>query len=432
MIPWCISVHALRDFYRRLEREKERLKRLRHEERLLQVQERLKTLQLVELQPEKLRCTKLDKIRLLYEKQQLEELLFKLQQPLELQQPLSRLRRPAEKQRQEREENLIHHVARLLILLALWQKFLTLWQKLIERLLFFCKFSEFPNKRRPACTTMPWNIWPALVVLWGVCWMFYYPDSPTGVAQLQPLSTVEQTMLISSGKYFSNSSTCSVQLNFHADISNEWTEQPHLEHSFTSNETYWHASDTLEYGNPERLSSEYFAPLPAVDTQLVSSPDLRQIQNVVISDPFSFLDPYRNDSEQATFHQYLNSAENFNPGIVQFSDTPSRSTADHAAQLAISLPGISIGTFEGVGQIRPNDPQSVGIVEGDQCSGRTRATTSSAGVGSARSAERTAVPLHKSTTYMRSEEPPQNAEGKMICSRIECSNLTFTRRCDWK
>lgn len=35
--------------------------------------------------------------------------------------------------------------------------------------------SDFPNRRRPPCTTMPWNIWPALVVLWGVCWMFYSP-----------------------------------------------------------------------------------------------------------------------------------------------------------------------------------------------------------------------------------------------------------------
>ncbi|KAH8752890.1 hypothetical protein F5882DRAFT_419559 [Hyaloscypha sp. PMI_1271] len=33
-------------------------------------------------------------------------------------------------------------------------------------------FSEFPNSMRPPCTTMPWTIWPALVVLWGVCWMF--------------------------------------------------------------------------------------------------------------------------------------------------------------------------------------------------------------------------------------------------------------------
>lgn len=33
--------------------------------------------------------------------------------------------------------------------------------------------SEFPQNIRHPCTTMPWTIWPALVVLWGVCWMFY-------------------------------------------------------------------------------------------------------------------------------------------------------------------------------------------------------------------------------------------------------------------
>lgn len=32
--------------------------------------------------------------------------------------------------------------------------------------------SEFPSGQRYLCTTMPWTIWPALVVLWGVCWMF--------------------------------------------------------------------------------------------------------------------------------------------------------------------------------------------------------------------------------------------------------------------
>ena len=32
---------------------------------------------------------------------------------------------------------------------------------------------EFHGNRRYLCTTMPWVIWPALVVLWGVCWMFY-------------------------------------------------------------------------------------------------------------------------------------------------------------------------------------------------------------------------------------------------------------------
>lgn len=35
---------------------------------------------------------------------------------------------------------------------------------------------EYPGGIRHLCTTMPWTIWPALVVLWGVCWMFVAPE----------------------------------------------------------------------------------------------------------------------------------------------------------------------------------------------------------------------------------------------------------------
>ena len=34
-------------------------------------------------------------------------------------------------------------------------------------------FTEWPNNHRPLSTTWPWNIKPSLLVLWGVCWMFY-------------------------------------------------------------------------------------------------------------------------------------------------------------------------------------------------------------------------------------------------------------------
>ena len=34
-------------------------------------------------------------------------------------------------------------------------------------------FAEWPNGQRPLNTTWPWNVKPSLVVLWGVCWMFY-------------------------------------------------------------------------------------------------------------------------------------------------------------------------------------------------------------------------------------------------------------------
>lgn len=34
-------------------------------------------------------------------------------------------------------------------------------------------YTEWPSGRRPLSTTWPWNIKPSLLVLWGVCWMFY-------------------------------------------------------------------------------------------------------------------------------------------------------------------------------------------------------------------------------------------------------------------
>jgi hypothetical protein len=37
------------------------------------------------------------------------------------------------------------------------------------------RFLTFPDNLRRSCTTMPWTIWPTLVVLWGVCWMFCGP-----------------------------------------------------------------------------------------------------------------------------------------------------------------------------------------------------------------------------------------------------------------
>ena len=49
------------------------------------------------------------------------------------------------------------------------QRWLNLFALFLSRFFFF----EFPNNLRHLCTTMPWSIWPALVVLWGVCWMFY-------------------------------------------------------------------------------------------------------------------------------------------------------------------------------------------------------------------------------------------------------------------
>lgn len=102
---------------------------------------RLVDIQLKELRPKELRLVELKELLLVEEWWLLEQ------------------GRPFEEGRRRRE-GLIH------VFLAV------LWEGFLEILLFLCNFSEFPNKHRPHCTTMPWNIRPALVVLWGVCWMF--------------------------------------------------------------------------------------------------------------------------------------------------------------------------------------------------------------------------------------------------------------------
>jgi len=54
-----------------------------------------------------------------------------------------------------------------------FEKLLSLLARISCPLLLCFALLGFPNRLRPPCTTMPWTIWPALVVLWGVCWMFY-------------------------------------------------------------------------------------------------------------------------------------------------------------------------------------------------------------------------------------------------------------------
>jgi hypothetical protein len=216
---------------------------------------------------------------------------------------------------------------------------------------------------------------------------------------------------------------------FHADIDNELTEHYQHQHSVTSNDQGWdfrgwdlpdwHFSGHPEYGNLQRLHPESFASLPATNSQLISTAEVAPLQNILAApDPFSFPGQHLNVSEPAG--QWVE------PGLIYFS---SGSTAD---QLAISLPGTTIETFEGAGLALPIDRQTTSIAEGNQPKGNAQLPARSARAGSARWIEQTADLPHKSTTYKRSEEPPQNAEGKMICKHIECSNLTFNRRCDWK
>jgi len=54
-------------------------------------------------------------------------------------------------------------------------------------------FFEFPDARHPLNTTWPWtDIRPALVILWGVCWMFYDYYNESSQSSNTPQLTLEE------------------------------------------------------------------------------------------------------------------------------------------------------------------------------------------------------------------------------------------------
>ena len=71
--------------------------------------------------------------------------------------------------RQAAQEAIVRHCVALVEAHILhWHQY---WQH--QRRIGEGWFSEWPNSHRPLSTTWPWNVKPSLLVLWGVCWMFY-------------------------------------------------------------------------------------------------------------------------------------------------------------------------------------------------------------------------------------------------------------------
>ncbi|KAJ4286969.1 hypothetical protein N0V90_012849 [Kalmusia sp. IMI 367209] len=89
-----------------------------------------------------------------------------------------------EDQRQEEKEQRQFEIymARFELLI---RRFAIRLQIFLEFLLILCKFSGILDRDKPICMTMPWNIRPVLVVLWGVCWMFYTPQGYVDPTEIQ-------------------------------------------------------------------------------------------------------------------------------------------------------------------------------------------------------------------------------------------------------
>lgn len=89
----------------------------------------------------------------------------------------------AERQRQEREAEEMYQLDMYMQRLERFIRGVAVrLHAFFSSLFIFCKFAGFSDGGEPVCTTMPWNIKPALFVLWGVCWMFYPPQGRVDLA----------------------------------------------------------------------------------------------------------------------------------------------------------------------------------------------------------------------------------------------------------
>jgi hypothetical protein len=301
------------------------------------------------------------------------------------------------RQREEarlRYNELLKYMRRVFSLLSM------IWQKLLDTLLFFCNFSGFPHKYRPPCTTMPWNIWPSLVVLWGVCWMFYNPVHPIGDAESQAIETGKT---LSHHLYVPSSATD----DFHVDTSNVFTGQHQPQNSLFLDELPWDIP-------PAPLHSGSFDPLHAYDTLPASTVSGVTPQHPATAGPFSATEQY------------------WGPGLTPSSEALRGSLDGYLDQVIMLFNDSPVGPLGDFGQTYSNNQYTASIAEGHQTNGNAQIPTPLAMVRSASEVEQIAVPPCKSTTYKRTQEPPQNTEGRIVCNHSECSNLTFARRSDWK
>jgi hypothetical protein len=219
------------------------------------------------------------------------------------------------------------------------------------------------------------------------------------------------------------------------DIGSGLTEQSQLLYSVNSNEPAWvFPSAPAEYGS-QQSPYQPFTTLPTPGSQSDSAASGVPLQNIPVnSDLVPVLDQHMPTPESSVlfpdFFDMMN--QQFWESEVNYFPGPLGSTAGNPDQLPISLLGKTIGTSEEF--VPPNfiDQHTASIAEDSQHNAYANESALSAMIGSISQVEQTAVPPHKSTTYKRSDEPPQNAEGKMICKNIECSDLTFTKRCEWK
>lgn len=265
----------------------------------------------------------------------------------------------------------------------LWRSLECLALLLLSILRFFLgrnKFGGFQNRQRPRCTTMPWNIWPSLVVLWGVCWMFI--NTP---------STEFDTACVNSVLDDERLSLFVPNLSF--------------DHVFTPvPNDLDHFLDTFEFENT--FNDDVYAYTPSLNRQtwdMISRGSLHQNHQ----DQSSPRLPIGDCSQQFSSSTIGDLAPNSD------KETNMASTPD----CLIRQPHVNENQRTGV-RVNNHPLASPPLMAMIQTSSRSNFET----------------PLLQHTPNISKQEqnPPRNADDELICTDPACTNKTFRRHCDWQ
>jgi len=269
------------------------------------------------------------------------------------------------------------------------------------RFLLSCsRIGGFQNRERLRCTTMPWNIWPSLVVLWGVCWMFI--NTPLNEFDTTPSNAVpddEQLSLFVPSKTF-----------------------PFIRETF---QIHWREVTDLSLDTS-------FAPNPFTPNFAGFDPFLGNFEfGNALNDAAYDHTPYLD-------HQTLNEIP---LGSLQqnYQDQPSPREAEDYSIYSRSLPGDFSSNSDNriKGTATPNFPirqlhMNINQVANTHVSSHSLSSLSAAATTFGRPDSEAPLLQPISPISEQQQIPPRNAEGKLICTDPGCTDKTFRRYCDWQ
>ncbi|KAL6715493.1 hypothetical protein ACLMJK_006454 [Lecanora helva] len=327
-------------------------------------------------------------------------------------------------------------------------------------------FAEWPNSHRPLSTTWPWNVRPSLLVLWGVCWMFYgYSSIPTsnphetrnrrGAAQIPEMGGDFWTRHL-------GSQSEPVPQALQPDPSDAWTDPPSQTYP---NYSWLHPMQAGVAGRRANATSISQSVVPSYQASLAANPyitttvnessDLFATSTVqwpycqgINQDPPPAYDPsYVSWQPSYDANSSITGSLTATPPRLD-SQTPLQTYASQRqltnTQAAVARVGGSLGFGLGLHRQEMQDYPSPHSNVSEQTS-----TSSCLSVlpgaammsppGRTLVLSPSMVPSLEASTNSRpssrnaSGHPPRNPQGMLYCDHVDCREKppVFSRKCEW-